>query len=291
MQQGCIYQLKFPNDKLYVGQTRRFRQRMLEHRRCDGRTDGHLVKRAINKHGWDNVQVSVLAEVQCAELNAAEKEWIARLGTLKPHGYNTTPGGDAQPMDDPEVRARQRRNVQVSMRSTEVREKKRLLWKTQEYTAMQRRARTTESALSKRAETFRAKREERVLAMDTEEGMKPMQYTKAHGVKRAKECSRGTSGFWYGLRSEAKVKEDFDNEIAYYEREIWGQRTLASSRLPSNDGASTSSQYSASGASSSASTLRKVQRMAAHSRPSANEERERVRMWTEAWSVLDSDED
>jgi group I intron endonuclease len=67
------------------------------------------------------------------------------------------------------------------------------------------------------------------------------------------------------------------------------RRRTASSRLQSNGGSST--EHSASDAGSSVLTLDEIQRMAAHSRPSANEERERVRMWTEAWSVLDSDED
>jgi group I intron endonuclease len=54
-----------------------------------------LVGRAINKHGVDAFEVTVLQE--CADpdaLNAAERDWIRELRTFKPEGYNMTLGGE-----------------------------------------------------------------------------------------------------------------------------------------------------------------------------------------------------
>lgn len=66
----------------------------------------HGLRNAIKAHGLDNFMIEVAeGEVPLYELQDAEIKWVAHYDTHK-NGYNCTPGGDANPMDDPEVRAR-----------------------------------------------------------------------------------------------------------------------------------------------------------------------------------------
>ena len=70
------------------------------------------VARAIAKYGWNNVHKEVLVEAPNELLNEYEVKFIDLLGTLKPNGYNLTPGGDFNPMDSEEVSARHLKIVQ-----------------------------------------------------------------------------------------------------------------------------------------------------------------------------------
>ena len=63
-----------------------------------------MVHAAWRKHGAP--ALSVLAVVENADLLETEKRAIAAVGTLKPGGYNMTPGGDFNPMGDPEFVAK-----------------------------------------------------------------------------------------------------------------------------------------------------------------------------------------
>ena len=85
------------NGKGYVGKTTRdLDQRWKEHvRNALARHDEMPVYAAIRKHGPDTFDVSVLEECASTEqLDAAERRWIAELGTFGLSGYNATRGGD-----------------------------------------------------------------------------------------------------------------------------------------------------------------------------------------------------
>lgn len=128
---GWIYALWFPNGKVYVGQTRRFEDRMNEHRRSEFPTEHKKqksdnrtkLKYAIRKYTWAAVRVEILVHnVDPANIDAEEQKWIRHHDSIK-NGYNTLEGGELKPWDIPEV-AEHLRNVH----------------KTEEYKAKQRAA-------------------------------------------------------------------------------------------------------------------------------------------------------
>ena len=98
---GVIYLIRAPNGKGYVGQTRRFRYRMEEHRRSqfsDGsKRECTALVSAIKKYGWDAMTVTILREgLTKPELDKAELELIAEYGTCnRKSGYNILVGCNA----------------------------------------------------------------------------------------------------------------------------------------------------------------------------------------------------
>lgn len=93
--------LTSPSGKNYIGQTRDFEHRMYMHRR---HVSNHLIGRAIQKYGFDSFEVIKLHEhVPFHDLNWLERHCIALYDTYL-NGYNLTPGGDANPTDNPETR-------------------------------------------------------------------------------------------------------------------------------------------------------------------------------------------
>ena len=96
---------------------------MRAHKCGSQRDDGHAIKRAIKKHGHANVTVDVLEEVKLENLNKAEVEWIARKDTIVPKGYNLTPGGEYQPMNNPTIAAWQKEQIRKAMRQESTRQK------------------------------------------------------------------------------------------------------------------------------------------------------------------------
>ena len=90
---GFIYILTFPfpSMKSYVGQTtRKLSKRFWEHRQQD--SNCALLKRAIDKYGWQNITI-IVNEVPDDDLNNQEEFLIRSLRTLAPQGYNLTEGG------------------------------------------------------------------------------------------------------------------------------------------------------------------------------------------------------
>ncbi|KKM99182.1 hypothetical protein LCGC14_1150470 [marine sediment metagenome] len=88
-----IYILKNTiNNKMYVGQSINFKNRMSKHRRPS--VDDFVIDRAINKYGWDNFEKH-LFYVPENLLNYFEIEIIKRLNTLVKNGkgYNVETGG------------------------------------------------------------------------------------------------------------------------------------------------------------------------------------------------------
>jgi hypothetical protein len=109
---GWLYLLTFPNDKLYVGQTRQtVPQRFRKHQQRAARgIRGELLYAAWRKHGAPTC--TPLFEVPDAELNATEAQLIVTLNTRAPNGYNSTAGGECdlanarESLRKPEVRSK-----------------------------------------------------------------------------------------------------------------------------------------------------------------------------------------
>ena len=85
-----IYKLTFPNEKIYIGQTRRsIKQRLYEHK-TDKRKKT-VIKHAIKKYGFDNIEVEVLYDnLTLEQANQKEKELI---NNTKDFNYNVAEGG------------------------------------------------------------------------------------------------------------------------------------------------------------------------------------------------------
>lgn len=92
------------NGKCYIGQAINIRNRIRAHLGAikSNKHGGLLLYKAINKHGIDNFEVSILETVTAEEgrdikavLDKLEKKYIQDLNTHAPNGYNMTLGGDA----------------------------------------------------------------------------------------------------------------------------------------------------------------------------------------------------
>lgn len=82
------------NGKCYVGKTKSLRRRWAQHRSLKDRTSG--IVKAMLKHGVENFTFEVLQDgiETHQELSRLEIEWIERLKSFGPGGYNMTLGGD-----------------------------------------------------------------------------------------------------------------------------------------------------------------------------------------------------
>lgn len=94
------------NGKMYVGKTQRgYLLRFKEH--CTAKKHGFntYIGNAIAKYGEENFTVELLKQVADDTWEHWEKYYIQKYKTLfNQHGYNLTPGGDANPMDIPEIK-------------------------------------------------------------------------------------------------------------------------------------------------------------------------------------------
>ncbi len=84
------------NNKIYIGQTIHFRERMNEHFKYnDTRTEHQMLKRAIKKYGEDNFLKEIIKTVYSKKnANIQEQYYIKHYNSYKPNGYNMTFGGD-----------------------------------------------------------------------------------------------------------------------------------------------------------------------------------------------------
>ena len=94
---GTIYCIEnLETGKKYVGQTsRELHERWREHCGNSGTSVSPKLKNSIKKYGKDAFAVDAIWEGECTqkELDAKEIEFIEKLGTLHPNGYNLTMGG------------------------------------------------------------------------------------------------------------------------------------------------------------------------------------------------------
>ena len=216
---GVVYQLEFPNGKLYIGISTRFQRRMTEHRNVGNSEDGHAVKRAIRKYGWANVKVSILESgIESREvLKEREVHWIREKGSIVGvWGYNLTAGGDAQPMDHPKVRAWHKRRITEAMNREDVREKKCALWQDDGHKGMMHEARLNFESAEKRRLGFARKREEKIRTMSVHEGKELMRKVRAKLTNNATNPGRVATP---GQLEDAKAF--WQREWDRYESKYW----------------------------------------------------------------------
>lgn len=84
---GFIYKYTSPSGKSYIGRTiQTLRERAKEsgkgYRQCP------VFYKAIQKYGYENMTVEILAEVEIEDLPEEEANWISFYNTLVPNGYN-----------------------------------------------------------------------------------------------------------------------------------------------------------------------------------------------------------
>ena len=101
MSLGVIYKILFPNNKVYIGQTKDFNERKNQHYRASFNKKLNLpVYNAIRKYGWNNLSWGIIDEGKTQdELNEKEKYWISYYKSYcgdkrYNNGYNATIGGE-----------------------------------------------------------------------------------------------------------------------------------------------------------------------------------------------------
>lgn len=91
--------------KVYIGiTTKTLEERMARHKGRFNRGDKYKLYNAWHKYGWDSFRVEVIDETPktIEELLKAEKYYIAKYDSYH-NGYNSTLGGEDNPMDRVEV--------------------------------------------------------------------------------------------------------------------------------------------------------------------------------------------
>jgi len=82
------------NGRVYVGQSKRVLTRKKQHERGDT-NNSRRFHNAMNKHGPDGFDFTVLEYCEIELLDKKESYWIEQLNSLYPNGYNLTSGGGA----------------------------------------------------------------------------------------------------------------------------------------------------------------------------------------------------
>lgn len=77
----------------YVGQSKDAKKRFAQHKNSNDKLPLH---QAMKEFGIENFSIKIL-EKQISNYNEKEKEWIKKLNTLAPNGYNVTKGGNGYP--------------------------------------------------------------------------------------------------------------------------------------------------------------------------------------------------
>jgi hypothetical protein len=100
-----LYCLEFANGKAYIGVTARSAALRYREHELAARDGKAAVYCAWRRHGAPAMTTLKRCATK-AELLSAEAAAIVSYDTLAPRGYNMTPGGDSNPMDDPEIARR-----------------------------------------------------------------------------------------------------------------------------------------------------------------------------------------
>ena len=91
-----IYKIEnLVNGKVYVGQSINIKTRFMSHKselKSNNHSNIHL-QNSWNKYGEENFKFEILEECNFDNLNNLEKEWISKLNSINPYGYNLEYGG------------------------------------------------------------------------------------------------------------------------------------------------------------------------------------------------------
>jgi len=90
-----IYGLIFPNEKIYIGQTKDFRNRMYHHKNGKEFHSNKKLDNAVKKYKWENVQKEILLECDIEYADFFERAFISGYNsTNQVFGYNLESGGN-----------------------------------------------------------------------------------------------------------------------------------------------------------------------------------------------------
>lgn len=95
----------------YIGQSVNIERRLSRHFNYTG---NFYIGKAIQKYGRNNFEVKILEELPRDKnlLNKREQYWISYYNTYKnDNDYNLTPGGDFNPMHEPQVIEKVKKNL------------------------------------------------------------------------------------------------------------------------------------------------------------------------------------
>jgi len=90
-----IYRLLFPNDKVYIGQTGNFKNRMGGYKRSIRYNNNLLIYNAIKKYGWENIKKDILLKCDIKYADFFERSFITGYKAIdRKYGYNLESGGN-----------------------------------------------------------------------------------------------------------------------------------------------------------------------------------------------------
>lgn len=93
MDMEVIYKISSPNGKVYIGRSKNFNGRMVEHKHnALTKNSNYPIYKAIRKYGWDNMIKEIICEVSADGAQKLEEEFIIAYDSVK-HGYNSTYAG------------------------------------------------------------------------------------------------------------------------------------------------------------------------------------------------------
>lgn len=89
-----IYKAEFPNGKVYIGKSTKFKDRVNKHAYSIRYGTKSKLINAINKYGFDSINWETIFQTDnIDELNQKERDFIVEYDSIK-NGYNITSGGD-----------------------------------------------------------------------------------------------------------------------------------------------------------------------------------------------------
>lgn len=98
---GIIYKITSPSGRVYIGQTRNFKDRMQGHKDASKGDKNTILGKSIRKYGWDNHSKEILVQIDnCTRelLNDMEAHYVrlhcSFVDWNKKGGLNLTIGGD-----------------------------------------------------------------------------------------------------------------------------------------------------------------------------------------------------
>jgi group I intron endonuclease len=95
-----IYLITFPNDKVYVGQSKNIKKRWYEHKRLGKKGNERIILyEAIHKYGVDSISFDIIDKAETLKkINQKEIQYIVQyhsyIHDLECNGYNMTLGGE-----------------------------------------------------------------------------------------------------------------------------------------------------------------------------------------------------
>jgi group I intron endonuclease len=89
------------NGKVYVGQTKNFVKRKINHVNAARSGSEYPLYRSMRKHGIENFEFSILEECSDELVNDREKHWVSQYDSyIAEKGYNLTRGGSCKPENE-----------------------------------------------------------------------------------------------------------------------------------------------------------------------------------------------